>query len=137
MDIEKDVNVKNQVWAVIKAINQALQCSNPKKELSKYFHEDMVIVTQGYHEMGKGKDVCIQGYVDFISNARIIKYEIKEPIINIFGDTAIASYCYDTSWEMDGKTYNETGNNVFVLIREQKKWLAVWRTLIPDKSQNK
>jgi hypothetical protein len=34
---------------------------------------------------------------------------------------------------MKGKTYNESGKDLFVLIKEEERWQAVWRTLIPDK----
>ena len=51
--------------------------------------------------------------------------------IDVFADVAVVYYLYETKWEMDGKIFNEKGNNVMVLARNEGKWLLIWRTLIP------
>lgn len=69
-------------------------------------------------------------YRDFCSRATKRGFRIMDPAIDVFGETAIATYSYEISYELDGEGFDETGRDVFVFVREGS-WWAVWRTLIP------
>jgi hypothetical protein len=54
-----------------------------------------------------------------------------EPDVDIFGDTAIAVYAWNMTYELSGLEYRESGHDVFVFNRDQGRWLAVWRVMLP------
>jgi len=54
-------------------------------------------------------------------------------VIDIFDDTAFAEYKFDITYEKKGKIYIEDGRDLFVLINDGGKWLAVWRMLLRKK----
>ncbi|MEJ2628753.1 MAG: nuclear transport factor 2 family protein, partial [bacterium] len=67
---------------------------------------------------------------------KLHEYSESMPDIKLWGNTAIASYTYDVSWEMNGKSYKESGKDLFVFTYENGKWQAVWRKLMPNKENN-
>jgi ketosteroid isomerase-like protein len=50
--------------------------------------------------------------------------------IDVFGDTAIATYRFEIAYEMNGKTFSESGRDVFIFVRAEEGWQAVWRTVV-------
>jgi Domain of unknown function (DUF4440) len=73
----------------------------------------------------------LQSYADFVARATIKGYSEEEAAIDLWGDTAVASYRFALAWEMDGQPYYQAGRDLFVLHRENDRWQAVWRTIIP------
>ena len=120
---------QQQVWQVIRAINDAW-LKGHAEDLIDYFHDDMVIVTPDGKEQGKGKVACVQSYKGFSSMAITKEFKEKDPSIQVYGNTAIAGYTFEMTYEMNGKSFDDVGRDIFVLIREEGKWLAVWRTII-------
>jgi hypothetical protein len=76
-----------------------------------------MIVSPELKVMAKGKDECIKSYADFLSQATLNEYNPSEPQICVFGNTAIASYKYDVGWEMNGKSFKESGQNLFLFTQ--------------------
>jgi hypothetical protein len=48
----------------------------------------------------------------------------------MFGDAATASYTWQIAYALDGKEWNERGSDMFVFVRQEGKWLAVWRMML-------
>ena len=90
----------------------------------------MVIVGPDFLELGKGQKECIKSYKDFIDKAKIKDFNEEDATVYVYGETAIASYSYDISYEVDGQTFNESGRDMFVFLYEDKKWQAVLRTML-------
>lgn len=135
MSLTNKENSKNEIAKTVRKINSALVEGNPEK-LNEYFHEDIMIVSPELKVRGKGKDECIKSYVDFLSKATLNEYNQSEPQICVFGSTATVSYKYDVGWEINGESFKESGQNLFVFTRVDGKWLVVWRMLIPQKENN-
>lgn len=117
---------KDQVKQTIKKINQSWLEGHPEK-LSQSFHENMMIVSPDFKILGAGKATCIKSYSDFVSHAIIKNYQESDPDINVWGNTATAFYHFEIAWEMDGKLFQENGQDFFVFTHENGNWLAVWR----------
>ena len=120
---------------IIKQINLSWR-EGRSERLKEYFHERMIIVSSDLKILGKGREACIRSYSDFTKQAKLQKYSESEPELHVWGNTAVVSYKYDLAWEMNGKSYDELGRDLFVFTYENGKWLAVWRKLIPDKEGN-
>jgi len=96
-------------------------------ELAGYFHDGMVIRGPELQQMGRGRDVCVWSYRDFMSQAKVRELIESEPEIDVWGNTAVAWSSWEMKYEMGGTSYDESGRDLFVFSREEGKWLAVWR----------
>ncbi len=130
MSFSFKTKVQQEVWQVIQDINNTWVNGNPE-DLANFFHENMVIVSSDFQELGKGREACVQSYKDFASNAIIQDFKEMYSTIDVFGNTAIISYSFKIKYEMNGETFHDTGRDMFVFIRKEDKWLAVWRIVLP------
>jgi hypothetical protein len=125
--------VTEEIRLVLETINGAWLSGNPEGAglaLSSCFHADMVIKDGNLKTVAAGRDACVQSYVDFIKQARVSGFELGEPDIHYFADSAIASYDWRIAYSMDGKDYDEHGANIFLFVRAEEKWMAVRRAML-------
>ncbi len=127
-DTEQDT--REGIRALLNNISDAWTKGRPE-ELEEYFHEDMVIASPGFKGGGRGKDDCVQSYKDFASHAKIREVRGSDHLIDVWSDTAVASYRFEIDYEINGQEHHDVGHDLFVFAREGGKWLAVWRTIIP------
>ena len=116
--------VQQEVWATIRALNDAWTMGNPD-DLQHYFHADMVAITPTDRLRREGAAACIAGWKDFANAAKIHAWQEREPLIRVFGEAAVVSYYYDISFEMGGRVIALSGRDMFFLIREQGRWWVV------------
>lgn len=131
MDFEFKSQTHQQVWQTVQKLNKEW-LNNKTGELAYYFHKDMVIAGLDLHPLCNNRAECIKSYKDFVDKSVIHEYKESEPDVNVFAYTAIVSYKFDIDYDMKGKNYKESGRDLFVLIKEEERWQAVWRILIPD-----
>jgi len=137
-----DAETEAEVIAeVLRAINEAWTTGNPE-EMRQYLDERIVMAQPGFEERLVGRQACIESYEDFVRHASIHSYAESQTIIDLMGDTAVASYRFAIDYELGGKDYHEVGHDyhevghdLFVLARSAGRWRAVWRTLIPQVAQ--
>ena len=55
-------------------------------------------------------------------------------IVDVFGDTAMATIEYNIDYEINNKRYLEDGKEVMAFIKKKNKWLLHWRMLIATES---
>ena len=122
------VKQKELIHQIIKKINQCWLEGHPEK-LNQFFHDNMMIVSPDFKIMGMGKAVCVKSYSDLITRAVIKDYQESDPEIQVWANTATAVYNFEMAWEMDGKSFRESGRDFFVFAHENGRWLAVWRML--------
>ena len=115
----------NDAW--IKQRGEAMTAA-----LNECFAEDVVMRGPGFVFIGKGRDLAVQSYHDFVSQAEVKSCSLDEPEIDVAGDTATAHYKWAMTYVLNGQEYTEHGRDVFVFARREKKWLAVWRALLPE-----
>jgi ketosteroid isomerase-like protein len=125
-----EAGVREAIRRILKQINAAWR-GGRTDELRQYFHENMVIVSPGFQVRGEGREACVASYQDFINQATVTEYKEGEATVDVWGDTAVATYPWQMAWQMGGQSSRESGHDVFIFIREAGKWLAVWRTLLP------
>jgi ketosteroid isomerase-like protein len=123
-------DLKNEIRQTVEGINEASR-KGDIEALKRFCHKDVVIVPPGFVRRAEGRDTYLKSVKDFCAKGTFLEYKELSLKIDVFGNTAVAYYRYETKWEMDGKTFNEKGNNVMVLARNNGKWLLIWRTLVP------
>ena len=111
---------------------RAAWTEGPIEILDEIFHDRMVIAGPGMKPLGEGREACVRSYRDFLERARVLAYEQFDPMTNIYGDAAIVSYRYVIAFDLEGKPFREKGRDLFVFAREEGRWQAVWRTLLPE-----
>jgi ketosteroid isomerase-like protein len=125
--------ISKKLEALVREINRLWVGGNAEK-LAEYFHQDMIIVNPELKRMGKGREDCVKGYIDFSSQAETTSYEESDFEIEVWGDTAMINYRFDITYDMDGQKYNDTGRDLFIFSKDDKidRWLAVWRMIVPS-----
>ena len=115
---------KREVLQTLRELNDCWTKSDGK-DLVHYFHEKMVAVTPTDRLRREGRAACVAGWVGFAHYAKIHHWREIDPKIEIFGDTAIASYYFDMSFDMGGQTIQMGGRDLFTFVKENGKWWAV------------
>lgn len=101
-------------------------------ELRNYFHPDAVIVAPGFAVRVSGRDAVIETYREFATTATTEALDVADPVIDLWGDTAVATARFSITYSMAGKRYHEQGHDILVFQRSGSEWLIVWRTLISN-----
>lgn len=122
---------REHIRLLLRKINDAWVKGRPE-DLAEYFHESMVIVAPRFQGIEKGREACIRSYKEFISQATVHEYNESDITVELWGAIGVATYRFLIIYEMGGASYDESGWDVFVFGRENGKWQAVWRTLIPS-----
>jgi hypothetical protein len=125
--------ITEQIRVVLQTINSAWLSADPdaiRGTLSSCFHPEMVIKDAQLKTVATGRDACVQSYVDFIKQARVSDFEQGAADIHVFAGSAIASYDWRIAYSLDEKSYNERGADVFVFVRADEKWSAIWRAML-------
>ncbi|WP_374514916.1 DUF4440 domain-containing protein [Niveibacterium sp.] len=115
---------QQQVWDTVAALNAAWTFGDPD-ELSAYFHPRMVAITPVDRWRRLGAEQCIAGWKGFREAAQIHRFDVTEPVVDVFGDAAVVSYYYDMSFDMGGQTIDTGGRDLFFLVREGARWWVV------------
>jgi uncharacterized protein (TIGR02246 family) len=119
---------RRAIRQVVQEISDAWR-NGKTADLNRIFHADMVIVGPEYQVFCRGREACVRSYEDFIRSAVIHEYTESEPAIEIWGNTAAATYSWKMAYEQKGTVSREQGNDQFVFTREPDGWRAVWRML--------
>jgi ketosteroid isomerase-like protein len=100
--------------------------------LNECFADDVVMRGPVLSFLGKGRDLAVQSYQDFVTQAEVKSFSLDDPEIDVAGDTATAQYKWVMTYALGEQEYTEHGRDVFVFARRDKKWLVVWRALLPE-----
>lgn len=115
---------------MLRAINAAWTQGDPAS-VGRHFHEAMVIAQPTGTVLGRGREACVASYVAFAGAAEIHRFEADEASVEVWGETAVASYRYAITYSMEGSQRTEAGIDLFVFARTPHGWQAVWRAPCP------
>ncbi|MEK6410581.1 MAG: nuclear transport factor 2 family protein [Acidobacteriota bacterium] len=125
----QDSSAEAEIRELIKGMNNAWAMGHPE-DIGSFFREDIVMVLPGFQQRTGGREACVASYVDFCNQAAIAGLTLGEISVDVFGDTAVASYGYEISYELGGERFNDKGRDIIVFVRGSDGWQAVWRTMI-------
>ena len=119
-----DDPVQQEVWTTLRALNDAWTQGRPD-DLVDYFHPQMIAVTPvDRHRVNVGA-ACIAGWKGFSDEARIHFWREIDPAITIFGDAAVVAYDFEMAFEMEGRSIEMGGRDLFFFVKENGRWWAV------------
>lgn len=116
--------VEQEIWTTIRALNDAWTQGNPE-DLAQFFHPRMIAVTPVDRLRRDGAEACIAGWKGFADAARIHRWNELDPLIRVFGDAAVVAYYYEIDFDMGGRRIEQSGRDLFFLIRENSRWWVV------------
>jgi Domain of unknown function (DUF4440) len=120
---------EKEVWAVIQRINSAWLERQPER-LTELFHDRIVIVGMDGRRFGEDCAACVDSYRSFSEQATVSFYQESDRQVDVYGTVAVVGYRFEIEYMMDGKTSRDTGRDLFVLEKENDRWLAVWRQVV-------
>jgi hypothetical protein len=115
---------KQEVWATLRALNDAWTKGNPD-DLAKYFHPNMVAIAATERSRLDGGAACVASWKGFATTTKIHRWEESDSVIHLYGNSAVVAYYFDMSFDMGGQTINMGGRDMFFFVKENGKWLAV------------
>ncbi|ABD71173.1 hypothetical protein Rfer_3466 [Rhodoferax ferrireducens T118] len=124
MTISFNDPVKQEIWATLRALNDAWTQGDPD-DLVNYFHPNMVAITATDRLRRDGAAECLAGWKGFAEATQIHHWEEIDPVIHVYGDAAVVAYYFDMSFTMGGQTINMGGRDMFFFAREKGRWWAV------------
>jgi hypothetical protein len=115
---------KQELWATVRAMNDAWTKGH-SDDLTRFFHRDMLAITPTDRHRLDGGAACIAGWKGFSNAAQIHRWEEIDPVIRLYGDSAVVAYDFDMACEMGGQTVELGGRDLFFFVKEDGRWWAV------------
>jgi hypothetical protein len=115
---------EQELWATVRALNDAWTKGNPN-DLALYFHPNMVAIAATERNRIDGGAACVASWKRFTTAATIHRWEETDPVIHVYGNSAVVAYYFDMSFDMGGQTVSMGGRDMFFFVKENGKWLAV------------
>lgn len=109
-----------------------------RETLTPCFDERVVFTAPGFQARIDGRDACLDSYREFTERATLTEYVQQDAAVELWGDTAVATYPWTMAWESGGKSHRESGHDVLVFRRAPAPspgWCVVWRTIVLSASQ--
>jgi len=124
MDTPFSDPLKTEIWATVRAINDAWTTGDPDA-LGQFFHPKMVAITATDRLRREGAAACIAGWKGFAAAATIHRWCETEPLIHVYGESAVVAYYYDLACDIGGQRLELSGRDMFFFVRENGRWWAV------------
>jgi uncharacterized protein (TIGR02246 family) len=118
----------SEVARVLSSINQAWLEGRPR-DLETLFDPNVMMLLPGGGRV-QSREALVQSFVDMCENARVRGFEESDRQVDVFGDTAVASFAFTVVYEREGATYRSTGRDLWIFSRNRGNWLAVCRTML-------
>lgn len=116
--------VQQDIWATLRALNDAWTQGDPD-DLARYFHRNMIAITATERERINGGAACVAGWKGFATSTRIHHWTEIDPVIHVYGDSAVVAYDFDMSFDMNGQTVHMGGRDMYFFVKEGGRWWAV------------
>ncbi len=115
-----------EIWAAIQASNRKWADDDDPEAACDLYHDEVVLAGPSGEPAHHGRPAMVRSYIEFCGNAETISFRETEHEIDVFGDTAVATYGFEVSYELGGR-HDEIGRELLVFKREGERWRAVWR----------
>ena len=115
---------KNEVWQFLRALNDAWTKADGET-LPEYFHPRMVAITPVGKLRIKGAAKCLEGWQQFARSNTIHSWREDDPDIELFGDTAVATYYYVMDVTMGSKRLTLSGRDMLTVRKENGRWWLI------------
>ena len=133
MSTTRGRDAQGRLRTLVHHLNQAW-LNRRFRELSRYFHPNMVILSPDTGKLVRGREACVKSYEQFMASSKVHRYKESRFQISTWRDAAVVSYHFEISYEWNGKIATDLGRDIFLLVRNGSRWTVAWRTLIPKQN---
>ena len=105
------------------------------EDLASMLHPEVVMAFPDFTGSQQGREDFLAGFRDFRQNATIHEFREHDYHVDVAGDTAVVTFRYEMLYELSGKRYRSTGRDLWVFQKQDRAWIAVWRTML-DMEEN-
>lgn len=116
--------VEAEVWRKVRALNRTWTAGDVDA-LHDHFHPDMIAITPTDRERLVGREACVAAWRRFAESAAVLSWRETDPLVRVYGDAAVVAYRYELTCKMDDREMEMAGRDMFFLVREDGRWLAV------------
>lgn len=96
-------------------------------ELGDFLDDDVVFVAPGFRERLVGRAPLVERFRRFLDEATITEYVERDLTVDVFGDTAVATFLWEMEWDFEASTFRQRGHDVVVLTQRAQGWRVVFR----------
>ncbi len=128
MSIKFNSEAESEVWSVVNAINEAW-VGNRAEKIAVHLHPDCVMTSPDFDQYLRGKTAVVNSYVEYTKMAKTKVFGISNASVDIFGDTAVVNATFVVTYELDGKTFQGAGREIWTLKHSNNRWYGIWRSL--------
>ena len=120
---------QREIWDLIRRSNRAW-LAGAAHEVGSLFDEEAVVIAPGLTGRLQGREAIVRSYEEYVHHARTHAFEELEHQIDLFGDTAVATYRFTVRYTLNGEDeeHDEAGQEVLVFRRGPAGWKVIWRT---------
>ena len=94
-------------------------------KLADYYADDASIFTSDQAYRISGKDQVVGNLKSWLASSDLRAYQMLDPQVQVFGNTALLSYYFTYSGVTGGKDFSESGRFTAVFVKRGGKWLCV------------
>jgi hypothetical protein len=124
-----DESERENAATAMRLINQAWR-DGQVEDLAPMLHPEIVMVLPDFTRTIQGREDFLAGFRDFRQNATIQEFREHDHHVDVAGDTAVITFRYDMVYERSGQRYRSTGRDLWVFQKQDRAWIAVWRTML-------
>lgn len=120
--------LKEEVWQSVKSINRHWAITENMDSLGLYIHPEMIIITPDSKQPLQGKSKIIESYKSYADYAETVSLKENNPLIQLHGNnkTAVVAYDYELTIKIpSGEEQFFTGRDMYILIHDNDKWIAI------------
>lgn len=129
MSSAADREIRREIVKVLSRIENAWTRGRTE-ELRACFREDGVLVGPDLEHRLEGRGPIVDSYTEFLRDATMLAFHSGPPMVDVFGETAVAVTPWTAEYEIEGAVHSDAGNDLLVLTRGQEGWEVAWRTLV-------
>ncbi|MFO7769366.1 MAG: nuclear transport factor 2 family protein [bacterium] len=122
---------REQIIRAIRTTNEAWT-SGEIERVQKLFHPAAVHVSPDFTRRVEGREAIVRSYEDFTRQAVTREFEEFDHSVDLFGDSAVATYRFRVTYERNGEARRVEGSEILVFRRMGQGWQAIWRTQLPS-----
>ncbi len=128
MAISFKTEQEREVWGVINAINEAW-VNDRAEQVALHLHPDCVMTAPDFTQYLRGKNAVAESYVAYTKMARTLAFGIANASVDIFDDMAMVNTTFVMTYQLEGKTYQSSGRDMWTLKYVNNRWYGIWRSL--------
>ncbi|MEM9190332.1 MAG: nuclear transport factor 2 family protein [Myxococcota bacterium] len=119
-----------EIWTTIQACNQAWTRGYPE-EVATFFHPDAIMVSPQGQTQCRDRAAIVRSFVEYAEHATTQSFREVDHDVQVVQDTAVVHYGFEIRYALEGKTHEQRGREVLTLVRQDSRWVIVWRMQLP------